>query len=159
MRRFVWLLIPFALVMAEDKAPADKVSKTAVSKKSKPSAPAPAPKAVAVTIPAGAEQLAPQVYRAKDADGKTWIYRQTPFGISKMEDHSEGSGLPVSAPDPSKPKIKVTARDLGDSVRFEQGTPMGARVWERKKSELTPQEKAWLEETRTVSSDSAKPEK
>ncbi|HME08700.1 MAG TPA: hypothetical protein VKG25_16710 [Bryobacteraceae bacterium] len=37
-------------------------------------------------IPAGAERVDAYTYRHTDAKGKTWIYRQTPFGVSKYED-------------------------------------------------------------------------
>ena len=38
------------------------------------------------TIPAGAKLVEPNLYRYTDSNGKTWKYRQTPFGFSKWEE-------------------------------------------------------------------------
>jgi hypothetical protein len=86
-------------------------------------------------IPAGATLVEPNLYRYTDSGGKTWNYRQTPFGISKWEE--------TSAPPPPPVKNEPTVvTDLGDSYRFEKKTPFGASTWVRKKSELTDEEKA-----------------
>jgi len=98
----------------------------------KPKAPA-----QAQTIPAGATLVEPFTYRYTDSDGKVWMYRQTPFGISKWEEASTPAQPPVAAK--SEP-VKVT--DLGDSFRFEKKTPFGGGSWVRKKTELTDEEKA-----------------
>jgi hypothetical protein len=87
------------------------------------------------TVPAEAKQVGPNLYRLTDSNGKTWNYRKTPFGVSKWEEASTPPPQPVV----SQP-IAVT--DLGDSYRFEKKTPFGASTWNRKKSELTDQEKA-----------------
>jgi hypothetical protein len=79
----------------------------------------------------------PFTYRYTDTNGKTWMYRQTPFGLSKWEESS--------IPEPQTPAAKsepVIVTDLGDSVRFEKKTPFGAGTWVRKKTELTDEEKA-----------------
>ncbi len=83
--------------------------------------------------PSGATQVEPNLYRYTDSDGKTWNYRQTPFGISKWEENS----VPQAAPAKSEP---VVVTDLGDSYRFEKKTPFGESTWIRKKSELTDEE-------------------
>jgi hypothetical protein len=171
MRKFVLFMIPLGLVVAQDAKPTATSSTKTTKQKAKPAAapapqPAPAPKSGSISIPPDAVEIGPQVYRHKDTDGKSWIYRKTPFGISKYEerptaltpDQILGSPAPAAAPAPANTKIKVQAVDKGDTVRFEQLTPMGNRVWERKKSELTPEEKNWLEQTRNGSKDPAKPE-
>ncbi len=89
------------------------------------------------TIPAGATQVEPNLYRYTDSSGKTWNYRQTPFGISRWEETS----TPAAQPTPAKPE-PVVVTDLGDSYRFEKQTPFGKSSWVRKKSELTVEEKA-----------------
>ncbi len=157
MRKLVFLMIPLGLVLAQDSKP-PAPARTA-KQKAKPSAPAPGG---SISIPADAVEISPQAYRYKDADGKSWIYRKTPFGISKMEERPnaltpEQMAQGASAV-PAKSKIKVRAIEEGDTVRFEQLTPMGNRVWERKRSELTPEEKTWLEQTRNGTKESAKPE-
>ena len=78
------------------------------------------------TIPAGAVETQPGFYRYTDADGTHWLLRKTPFGIAAVEE---------SAAD----LVKTT--DEGDRVRFEQATPFGTRVWERKKSEMNTYER------------------
>ena len=87
------------------------------------------------TVPAGATELEPNLYRYTDAQGKTWLYRKTPFGVSKWED--------TPAPQPVvKEEAPVTVTDLGDRFQFERKTPFGASKWVRKKDELTSEEKA-----------------
>jgi hypothetical protein len=129
---------------ATNAARAPKATGTATQKK-KPAQPAPRPKAAAQsqaqTIPAGATQVESNLYRFTDSSGKTWNYRQTPFGISKWEETS----TPAAQPTPPPAQVKndpVAVTDLGDSYRFEKKTPFGASTWVRKKSELTDEEKA-----------------
>jgi hypothetical protein len=93
------------------------------------------------SIPAGAKLVEPNLYRYTDSDGKTWNYRQTPFGISKWEETSSPAAQP--APESSQAKsVPVVVTDLGDRYRFEKKTPFGQSSWTRKKSELTEEEKA-----------------
>jgi hypothetical protein len=99
-----------------------------------PKKPAPAPQAV-TSIPDGAKLVEPNTYRFTDSNGKTWMYKQTPFGISRWEDVP----TPASQPAASEP---TTITDLGDSFRFERKTAFGPSQWVRKKSELTQEEKA-----------------
>jgi hypothetical protein len=88
-------------------------------------------------IPPGATQVEPNLYRSTDAQGKTWLYRRTPFGVSKWEDTpSPQAAVPDDA--------LVTVSDLGDQVQFERKTPFGSTKWIRNKSELTNDEKALL---------------
>lgn len=96
-----------------------------------------------VTVPADATEIAPRVWRHKDASGKTWIYRQTPFGLSKVEEIN----APASAS--AAPPVAVKVTDLGDSVRFEKPNAMGSTVWERKKTELGPEEKEWIAQSKS----------
>src|SRR5579862_6908816 len=74
-----------------------------------------------VGIPKGATQVAPNLYRATDAQGKTWFYRQSPFGISKWEDKPEVQRT-VAEP-------LTTVHDLGDKVEFQRQTPFGVSKW------------------------------
>jgi len=102
----VLLLGAASLAAADDKG-SDKKS------------PAPPATTQEAGIPADAVQIAPYTYRFYDAKGKVWIYRQTPFGVSRREE------LPVS---PEEAKKSQEARDRlidttravedGDSIRF-----------------------------------------
>ena len=47
---------------------------------------APPPQPAVAAIPAEAVPTDDGSFRGKDKDGKTWLYRPTPFGISKVED-------------------------------------------------------------------------
>ena len=155
MRIFVLLLIPAAL-MAQT---ATRAKDSKAAPKAKPATAAAA--SGSISIPADAVEIAPQVYRYKDDKGKTWIYRRTPFGISKLEDRS--AEMPAAdagpAPMPTENRIKVRAIDKGDTVRFEQQTPMGIRAWEKKKDDLTVAEKVLLDNSKPEAAKTAQPEK
>jgi hypothetical protein len=135
---------------AKTAAPAQKSA--AQNKKPAPppaAPPSPEQRAKAQTqtqpIPAGATLVEPNLYRYTDSGGKTWNYRQTPFGVSKWEETS-------TAPQPTPVKNEPTVvTDLGDSYRFEKKTPFGASTWVRKKSELTDEERALTEDPRASS--------
>jgi hypothetical protein len=88
------------------------------------------------SIPEGAKLVEPNMYRFTDSSGKTWMYKQTPFGISRWEDTPAPAAQPTAASEPT------TITDLGDSLRFERKTAFGPSQWVRKKSELTEEEKA-----------------
>jgi len=120
MIRFALLLLPLALLAADGKKAAPAPSK---------------PAAASSSVPAGATEIAPQAWRYTDKDGKTWIYRQTPFGLLRAEEQQR-------KPSTEAPSVKTT--DLGDSVRFEQQTPFGVRTWTKSKTELTTDEKSWF---------------
>lgn len=87
-----------------------------------------------MTVPADAVKIGPYAWRYVDKDGKTWIYRYTITGLAKVPD----TGV-----DSTYAGVKVT--DKGDTIRFERPAVMGVSVWERKKSELTDEEKAMVE--------------
>ena len=94
-------------------------------------------KASPVVIPNDATQVAPNLYRSTDAQGKSWFYRQSPFGISKWEDKPEVERV-ASAP------LASVVRDLGDRVEFQRQTPFGISKWITKKTDLTAEEKELL---------------
>ncbi len=93
-----------------------------------------APKQAATTLPDGAVEVDPYTHRYTDAQGKKWLYRQTPFGLVKMEDKPAPVAVENATP------TKVT--DLGESVKFERSTPFGVTKWTKKKADLTDDEKA-----------------
>jgi hypothetical protein len=94
--------------------------------------------AAAEKIPAGAKEVRPYTYSFTDAAGTKWMYRQTPFGLTKWQD----SDIPKAAM-PEQPN-PVSAADLGDRIRFERKTPFGQYVWTKKKTELSGDEKGLL---------------
>jgi len=97
---------------------------------------APAPKAL--TIPKDAVPNPDGLsYVWTDKEGKKWVYAKTPFGITR----SPSSEAAVSGPDLSTTK----AIDKGDTVRFERPSPFGPVSWEKKKSDLTDDERRLLD--------------
>jgi len=129
MKTIAWMCIAAALVLAQDKQ--DNQDRKTGSAKAAVKDPAALP-----TVPEGAKQVGPYLFRYTDPQGKNWMYRQTPFGVSKWEDKPDEQKL--SIPDP----VQTTVKDLGDSVQFERPTPFGPARWIRKKSELSDEEKA-----------------
>jgi hypothetical protein len=89
-----------------------------------------------LAIPAGAVAVESNLYRHTDAQGKTGIYRQTPFGITRAEAQSAA---------PVRPEAwdNTRAWDDGDAVRFERPGPFGVYRWRTKKSELDAAEQAF----------------
>jgi hypothetical protein len=135
MKRKIWILAALAVmvVSAEDRQPAKKAS---VKK-------TPAPPAD-LTLPAGATLVEPGTYTFTDAKGKKWIYRQTPFGLSRAEDKpAETTTAPAAA-------SLITATEDGDTIRFERPGPFGVYKWQKKKSELAEDERAAWERSRAA---------
>ncbi|MEN6608039.1 MAG: hypothetical protein ABFD60_12415 [Bryobacteraceae bacterium] len=98
--------------------------------------------AQAITLPAGAKEVEANVWRYTDDKGKVWIYRRTPFGLSRFEETAASKDDDIA---PSNMK----AVEEGDSIRFERPTPFGTARWVRKKSELNDVERAaWERELR-----------
>jgi hypothetical protein len=91
-----------------------------------------------LTIPAEAVANPDGTYAYTDKAGKQWIYSKTPFGVSKIQNMgSAPSGFTTT---PKEQLIQST--DQGDSVKFSRQTPFGTTTWEKKKSELTDEERA-----------------
>jgi hypothetical protein len=88
-------------------------------------------------IPASAVEFEKGSYRYTDSNGKKWILRPTPFGISRVEDTG---AVPVAVQDHSLDNTKIT--EDGDSVKFERPGPFGVYKWEKKKADLDAGEKA-----------------
>jgi hypothetical protein len=90
-----------------------------------------------LAVPHGAVEFAPGTFHYTDAQGKKWIYRQTPFGVARLEDAPDRK--PVPAGD-LYPGAKATAD--GDTIHFERPGPFGVYRWEKNKSELDEMERA-----------------
>jgi hypothetical protein len=101
-----------------------------------------------VTIPADATANADGTFSWTDKDGKKWIFVKTPFGVMRSE--------VTPAPAASASLTGVKAFDEGDKVRFEQPSPFGVIRWEKKKTEMTDEERDLV--TRQAASENAKQE-
>jgi hypothetical protein len=96
----------------------------------------PAPQAL--TIPKDAVPNSDGIsYIYTDKQGKRWVYAKTPFGLTKFP----ASDAPMIPQDLSTTK----AIDKGDTVRFERPGPFGTMTWEKKKADLTDDERHLLE--------------
>jgi hypothetical protein len=116
--------------------------------KAQQSTKAPAPKVMQpLQIPAGAVESEPGTFRYTDAHGKKWIYRQTPFGIARIEDNPSGkavasdSGKGLRSVEADR-GLDVKATGDGDTIRFERPGPFGVYKWQKNKSELDEMERA-----------------
>lgn len=87
-------------------------------------------------IPKDATPLPDGSFRWVDKDGKKWIFRQTPFGVSKSEERVVAPVVQKVSDDPTQSK------DMGDSVQFTRATPFGPKIWLKKKTELDSYEQA-----------------
>jgi hypothetical protein len=103
--------------------------------------PAPAPKTV--TIPKDAVRNANGSYTYTDKEGKKWLYRPSPFGVIKTPVQDDVDS-PKAAPHAAASATRAT--DKGDTVQFERPSPFGTIKWEKKKSELTDEERRIVDE-------------
>lgn len=128
MKHFLLVLSFLALVAAGAAAQAPRKDRPAA--RAKPAA--------AVTLPADAEKISDGVWRARDAQGRTWIYKRTPFGLVR---HEEAAAEPPAA------AAGLRVREAGpDRVVFERKTPFGLRTWSKGRQELDADERAALQQ-------------
>lgn len=137
------------------------------------------------TIPKDAVPDGDGSYSWTDKKGEKWLYRKTPFGVSKTsapKPDSRAAGQPrpetrsvetdkgvelqrdtpfgtakSGTDEKSSPPVKAV--EVGDSVRFERKTPFGIAKWEKKKSDLTDDERKILAQQDAKPADSHKAEK
>jgi hypothetical protein len=150
MRLFYLAFVSVLTLSAQDpqakspeKKPATKAAAKATSTKATPAKAEPAKSAspaagIPRTIPADAVPDGTGDYRHTDAEGKKWIYRMTPFGLTRREDTPEFTAVKTA----NAAGIKAT--EDGDIVRFERLGPFGVWRWTKNKSELDEVEKAAL---------------
>lgn len=100
-------------------------------------------------IPANAEEVEPGTFRYTDSLGKKWFLRKTPFGLARFEDTGEPLQKKYSAEDPMM-GVKIT--EAGDSLHFERPGPFGTYKWDKKKTDLTAEEKAAWERHKSPTS-------
>ncbi len=92
-------------------------------------------------LPAGAVEAGPYAWTYTDAKGGKWIYRQTPFGLVKLEDKPDVAPAPESG-------TPVLVTDMGETIKFEKATPFGSHKWTKSKADLTDEEKALMAGTK-----------
>jgi hypothetical protein len=129
MNKSITVVALFAAAVYAQAAEDDKSAKTA-----------PAPQAL--TIPKDAVKEASGTYSYTDKQGKKWIYRDTPFGVTKTIAPEPGAD---TRPNPNRAAVPTTVIDKGDTVRFERPSPFGKMVWEKRKSDLTDEERKMVD--------------
>lgn len=102
----------------------------------KPAKPAPAPQAL--TIPKDAVKNENGTYSYTDKQGKHWLYRDSAFGVIRTPGPEPGAD---TRPNPKPPTAATKVTDKGDTVQFERSSPFGVTKWEKKKSDLTDEER------------------
>jgi hypothetical protein len=127
-----WLVCSFTICTIL--AAADQPAKPAQPAARTAAKPAPKKAPPRMTVPPGAVQVSPGLYRWTDKEGKGWMYRSTPFGVSRWpQDEADTKQTAGSE--------HTTAVEQGDSIRFQRSTPFGKRTWVRKKTELDETER------------------
>jgi hypothetical protein len=103
--------------------------------------PKPKPIPAPLTVPAGAVKTDAYTYAYTDGQGKKWIYRETPFGVTRFEPRDTTA---ADREEQEKVAALIHAFDEGEFVRFERPSPFGVYRWKQKKSELSVVERlAW----------------
>ncbi|HEY4087622.1 MAG TPA: hypothetical protein VGM43_16895 [Bryobacteraceae bacterium] len=130
----VFSLAAQAPAKTTQKAPTVKaatIKATAKTTAAKPSTPK------TIEIPKDAVLQSDGRYGWTDKDGKSWTFVRTPFGVMK---------LPAKQHEPAAPSLaNAKAIDAGDKVRFETKTPFGVMSHEKKKADLTDEERKLYE--------------
>lgn len=117
---------------------------------------------VPLTIPATAVDQGDGTFKYVDNKGAAWIYRKTPFGVSRSLEtavtaqntgqtpfgasKSKTVSAPAAAPSSltEDANSKVNAVANGDKIEFSHSTPFGVTKWQKSKNDLTPDEqKIW----------------
>jgi hypothetical protein len=123
------------LICSAEQSGAEKKAAKTTAAAAKKAAPAAKP----LTIPADAIKTGDNTYSKTDAQGKTWIYTKTPFGVTRAEQTSEAQKQAAAI---APPPQGLTAVEDGDKIRFAKQSPFGLQTWTRNKSELTDDERA-----------------
>jgi hypothetical protein len=111
-------------------------------------APAAEDSAVPAGLPAAATKIGSYRWRYTDAQGKVWIYRDTPFGLTKVLDQKP----PEEVAPPSWKAVRV-----GDEIQFERPTPFGGMRWTKKEDQLDSLERKVWERDRPKNQPAAQP--
>lgn len=106
------------------------------------------------SVPSDAQETAPGTWK-HEADGKTWIYRQTPFGIVRFEE-KQAARFETTEETKAADAAPIRAFDDGEFVRFERTGPFGVYKWRRNKKELNETERRALERAKAGQNDERK---
>lgn len=93
-------------------------------------------KSAGLTLPAGAKKTGDGTWEHTDAAGKQWIYKQMPFGLTRMTRSEIESRSGVTLP----PGMTVVEENGG--YKFTRSTPFGGVTYTKKEDELSETERA-----------------
>ena len=124
-----------------DQTPAAQADTAPAPVKKKTKAAAKKPANTALTIPASAKPNPDGTFSYTDKSGKKWRYVKSPFGVMRSVDSDEPSSAANS--DPGAAQF-VKAVDNGDTVTIVRQTPFGPISAEKKKADLTDDERRML---------------
>ncbi len=96
-----------------------------------------------LTLPANVVPSGPNQWTHTDAQGKEWIYRQGPFGLTRAPKNP----TEVTA---SRLHEGISVVEEGDQVRFSRQGPFGLTQWTKKRDEVNEVERAAMEKARTA---------
>jgi len=99
------------------------------------------------SVPSDAVETAPGTWK-HEAAGKTWIYRQTPFGIVRFEE-KQAAKFEKTEETKAAEAAPIRAFDDGEFVRFERRGPFGVYKWRRNKADLNEAERQALDRAKT----------
>ena len=127
-------------------AAADLGQASATAKKVTPRAPAVAAKKAVIaplTLPTAAVPSGPNQWTHTDAEGKEWIYRQGPFGLTRA---------PKQAAVVSESRLHegISVVEQGDRVQFSRQGPFGLTQWTKKLNEVNEVERTAMEKSRAA---------
>ena len=127
-------------------AAADLSQASTAAKKVTPKASAVAAKTTAIaplTLPAAAAPSGPNQWTHTDAQGKEWIYRQGPFGLTRAPKHA-------AVVSESRLHEGISVVEQGDLVHFSRQGPFGLTQWTKKLDEVNEVERTAMEKSRAA---------
>ncbi len=127
-------------------AAADLGQASATAKKVAPKAPVVVAKKTAIaplTLPTAAVPSGPNQWTHTDAQGKEWIYRQGPFGLTRAPKHT-------AVVTESRLHEGISVVEQGDLVHFSRQGPFGLTQWTKKLDEVNEVERTAMEKSRAA---------
>ena len=127
-------------------AAADLGQASTAAKKVTPKVPAVAAKTTAIaplTLPTAAVPSGPNQWTHTDAQGKEWIYRQGPFGLTRAPKHA-------AVVSESRLHEGISVVEQGDLVHFSRQGPFGLTQWTKKLDEVNEVERTAMEKSRAA---------
>ena len=125
--------------LGQASAPAKKVTSRAPAVAAKKDVIAP------LTLPTAAVPSGPNQWTHTDAEGKEWIYRQGPFGLTRAPKHA-------AVVSESRLHEGISVVEQGDRVQFSRQGPFGLTQWTKKLDEVNEVERTAMEKSRTAKS-------